>query len=107
MEPNEEREHQERGVDALTPEMAADVIGSTMRAQKNDEVIVPDQLATAILMFFQYLVEDWRELPEVLVAVAVELNNRLGHESYTQKHGEPTYGDITDLYPEPPQRQDP
>jgi hypothetical protein len=48
------------------------------------EITISDGLATAMLMFLQYVIEDWQQLPAPMIAAATRINNALGHETYRQ-----------------------
>ena len=74
---------------ALTPADFAEAISGMLHdEQQTDEIVIPSRLATATLAFLQWLVEDWGELPEAMVPLAVDINNNLGHEQYQQLHGD-------------------
>jgi hypothetical protein len=68
-------------------EHGAELIARNIDFILNDsdrEITISDGLATAILMFLQYVIEEGQELPAPMIAAGTRINNALGHETYRQ-----------------------
>ena len=47
-------------------------------------VILPENVCVAVTSLLQYMVEDWKGLPESLIPAAIQLSTVIGSECYTQ-----------------------
>jgi hypothetical protein len=64
-----------------TPRMFAEHLDFLLSEETRDWVLIDDMECTAVLSLLQFLVEDWRQLPEELILPVVHLNNRIGQRS--------------------------
>jgi hypothetical protein len=64
-----------------SPRMFAAHLDFLLSEEAHDWVLIDDMECTAVLSLLQYLVEDWRQLPEELIPPINHLNNRIGQRS--------------------------